>query len=754
MDKNVLEQLDLLNVIQNKYQDLKLNDEYIWPYLKNKLYGMIIINSNDNRRNLNLHEAEKNKMNLKKSAMHISKEYQCVIFDFYRYDLDSEYNVVDFRNKRITELLTKENISFCNIKTIVQQGKTINEYDRDDYYNTDDMYLMEENYVALDYKFNYSVEELNHRVKTELKLEFNIRNYQVEFSKKSFIRNNYFKEVLYKIKPNFVFINANTVRPELIISAKELGITVYEIQYAAFTRYHLGYDMGGMDYKFSPDGMLLWGEFWKVRDFYSSSIKDVQVIGNSEISNLSKKQKKKKIVFLGQDLFSKKILADTKAFAIKYKDYEVVYKKHPNEKIDWHIESNQIDNLSFRNDNLLDILADATFAVGVTSTALYEAAALGCKVILLEDITTDSLKDLVLEKMAVVTKDISNDFDNIENFAFELADDNYIYAKENDVSLDFNKVTKNLENSTKDEFKDLLKSSLFKNSNDIINTDLVSDLNQVSNLLDIVVTIGNEESLIKRTVQSLNQYSKLVTKNIIILDLYDNKELLNNICNFDFQYVITKDVVSEKNNLICKTSSKYMYFLEESASLYGPGILFLLHDAELQNIDIIKGSCIIEKNGSLYNLPINNKIYKKNGIKSLEYGVFLSSIIFRTNIIKGLKFKNEFLSNEKFIIEATKKSSKIKHIKESFVFRRDPWNTISFSDIEKIKGISKGSTLYDMFERHYVQDSVNNVIFNEMKQIGFSNVSTVKVHNRSGIKTRIRKKLIRTYRVAIKRLTK
>jgi hypothetical protein len=87
--------------------------------------------------------------------------------------------------------------------------------------------------------------------------------------------------------------------------------------------------------------------------------------------------KKNQAVFLSQGTIGAELIHTAEAVAKQHPDIEVLYRLHPSERPDDYTIP---DNVQLSTGgSTLDLLATATYQVGVSTTALFEGMALGCR---------------------------------------------------------------------------------------------------------------------------------------------------------------------------------------------------------------------------------------------------------------------------------------------------------------------------------------------------------------------------------------
>lgn len=154
---------------------------------------------------------------------------------------------------------------------------------------------------------------------------------------------------------------------------------------------------------------------------------------NKNIKSIKGIKKKKKITFISQWTVGQLMIVKALEVAKYYPDYKIIYRLHPNE---YKNKQSYLDRISEKNLKNLELgcirktilkeIADSEFVVGVYSTAIYEALALKCKILLLPFYGVDYMKYLIDNNYAYVANlDSIIDLDKIN---LEAVDSDYFFA--------------------------------------------------------------------------------------------------------------------------------------------------------------------------------------------------------------------------------------------------------------------------------------------------------------------------------------
>jgi hypothetical protein len=198
----------------------------------------------------------------------------------------------------------------------------------------------------------------------------------------------FYINLLKKIRPKFCIAVPGYQCPELIEACRQFGLPLIEIHHGVISNYHYGYhhevDKPTFYY---PDHLWLWGDYWRDAAKYPDKT-NLDVLGFPLFErhrHLQIKKKSDSCLFISQGSIGRKI--SEKAIELrKKKPYlDIYFKLHPSEFDNWeakykHLSEYNITLLGKDSGSLYDWLGRTRFVVGGYSTALFEAACLGCRV--------------------------------------------------------------------------------------------------------------------------------------------------------------------------------------------------------------------------------------------------------------------------------------------------------------------------------------------------------------------------------------
>ncbi|HZX01571.1 hypothetical protein [Kribbella sp.] len=184
-----------------------------------------------------------------------------------------------------------------------------------------------------------------------------------------------YRALLRKHRIETVYLVVAYFHQHIVGAARDLGIRVVELQHGAISPFHLGYSYPGRpEVADQPDELWCFGSYWTdVADLPAGM--RTEVTGASFLPDPAPKQDR--VVFLSQGTIGAELLQVSAQVAKQYPGLEVVYRLHPSEHpVDYTIPPGvQLST----GGSTLELLATAKYQVGVSTTALFEGMALGCR---------------------------------------------------------------------------------------------------------------------------------------------------------------------------------------------------------------------------------------------------------------------------------------------------------------------------------------------------------------------------------------
>ncbi|RZT07792.1 hypothetical protein EV649_7720 [Kribbella sp. VKM Ac-2569] len=185
-----------------------------------------------------------------------------------------------------------------------------------------------------------------------------------------------YRALLKKHRIKTVYLVVAYFHQHIVGAARDLGIRVVELQHGAISPFHLGYSYPGRPaVADQPDELWCFGSYWTdVADLPAGM--RTEVMGAPFLPPSGPKEPRR-VVFLSQGTVGAELVEVGDAVAKEHPDLEVLYRLHPSERAeDYTIPAGvQLST----GGSTLDLLATATYQVGVSTTALFEGMALGCR---------------------------------------------------------------------------------------------------------------------------------------------------------------------------------------------------------------------------------------------------------------------------------------------------------------------------------------------------------------------------------------
>ena len=222
----------------------------------------------------------------------------------------------------------------------------------------------------------------------------------------------FWESVFYKTKCKEMYIVCSYGKEGIISAAQESGVRVVEIQHGMISRYHAGYSFGMKNIPYFPDFLYLFGKKW-YGPHIPVNIDKIRWYGypqlNQNVQPYIGREKEKKVLFISQWTLNARMVHYADMLS-KEVGREIIFKFHPrdsDETMDTY-KKKYPDIKFIKNEySLHDLLSKCEYIIGVFSTAIFEAAALDCKIILLNEPGVESLEDFITDFSLPVVSDSS-----------------------------------------------------------------------------------------------------------------------------------------------------------------------------------------------------------------------------------------------------------------------------------------------------------------------------------------------------------
>ena len=274
-------------------------------------------------------------------------------------------------------------------------------------------------------------QELEEKFKIKVNLfeiiEMHILNFTHDYKK--------YKELFLKKKPKIIFVVVAYENKAVVAAAKDLGITVIELQHGTISNYHLGYSypkgsraLG--DIAYFPDKILTFGDYWIDEDYCPISKINIISIGFPYFEIQSKEYidinaNDNQILFISQGVIGKQLSKIAYELANACPDYKIIYKLHPGEYVTWRdnypnlVKGDNLDNFSVIDNSetpLYQFFGESAYQIGVCSTAIYEGLMFNCKTFVVDLPCIEYMADLIEDNFVCKINNVDDLVDNLTTF--------------------------------------------------------------------------------------------------------------------------------------------------------------------------------------------------------------------------------------------------------------------------------------------------------------------------------------------------
>lgn len=213
------------------------------------------------------------------------------------------------------------------------------------------------------------------------------REYPKWFIRRSIVEALGFRSLFRETGAKKLYIVNAYSHPTVVLGAKLARIRVYEMQHGFISPYHPAYSYPpDKSIQSMPNVLLCWGEHWTENLSRPKNLRTRVVGSNPEFWDYLRRdhEKKSRIVVTSQGAIGQKLFAMAENIAVSAKDSEVVFRLHPNEDPKSYQSNLKNLTVSHQTPKFLDLISSAEFLVGGFSTTLFEGAALGCRIIVVD----------------------------------------------------------------------------------------------------------------------------------------------------------------------------------------------------------------------------------------------------------------------------------------------------------------------------------------------------------------------------------
>jgi hypothetical protein len=178
-------------------------------------------------------------------------------------------------------------------------------------------------------------------------------------------------------------VNAYSL-PSVVVGAKLAGVRVTEIQHGFLSSSHPAYAHQRKEVQVAADRILSWGPYWSKHLEFAKGVK-VEVTGpGDQLRGLEKQTANPKtILFTSQGAIGRKLIHRAIAWAKALTDYQITFRLHPNESLDYYQQLELPENLTLSHKEPLfpELLKSHAMIAGVFSTTIFEGIHCGLKAV-------------------------------------------------------------------------------------------------------------------------------------------------------------------------------------------------------------------------------------------------------------------------------------------------------------------------------------------------------------------------------------
>ena len=253
-----------------------------------------------------------------------------------------------------------------------------------------------------------------------------------------------YSKILKKRKPKKIFlVSAYTNKKAIIAAAKAEGVECVEIQHGVINNNDIGYyyaDQVTVDY--FPDKIYVFGQYWKESVKFPLRDENVCVKGFAYLKMQIEKYKHElktnnQILIISQGTIGRQLSKIIFEGIQELEEYELVYKLHPGEYGRWRTEYPELMSLSklsnvrvIENDdeNLHHYLSKSRYVIGVYSTAIYEALAFNCQIMVVNLPGIEFVEDLISNDVIKLIHTMSDAHKVMIEDNFKSISSDYLFA--------------------------------------------------------------------------------------------------------------------------------------------------------------------------------------------------------------------------------------------------------------------------------------------------------------------------------------
>jgi hypothetical protein len=175
--------------------------------------------------------------------------------------------------------------------------------------------------------------------------------------------------------------------PGIVKAARDNDVRTSDVQYSAIFSKHPNYGFSNRK-RYTADNIYIWSDYWNLATLPHREKTVLASNWMNEIISESKMQPRQgalyDFVIVSQTRLRDSFVDFTIELSREHPNSKIVYSAHPDDS-DEHVSAlADCPNVVFSTKDTLSLLRDSEIAIGAYSTSLFEAAALGCSVYILD----------------------------------------------------------------------------------------------------------------------------------------------------------------------------------------------------------------------------------------------------------------------------------------------------------------------------------------------------------------------------------
>ena len=263
---------------------------------------------------------------------------------------------------------------------------------------------------------------------------------------KNFIGQSWGYRDYFKLENVSTVFVVDAIHTSVIHGAKLAGTRFVELQHGSIYKQHPGHNWPeGIEVDLVPDEFLHWGDYW-VQDLRFAQVTKVKLAGAipaiSAAMLASSSSVDNQVLFMSSYDITTRLFSCALELSKARPELTIIYKGHPREDLSHQIEylktNKSHSNLRIVENKAtaLDLIAESEFVVGVNSTALFEAAALKKKVLVIDIPGWEIAKPLIENGDATLVSQGAQLSEAIDRATFS-QNGHFYYAKPEKLDIEF-----------------------------------------------------------------------------------------------------------------------------------------------------------------------------------------------------------------------------------------------------------------------------------------------------------------------------